>query len=121
MAKAQRFLAAAQDAFQQGHWETVASRAYYAGYHLIAALLETRANLSRKLWRAETLLRDFRERFTNAGYLFARRDSQAFDRLKNERYAADYEDALFNERRARRVLKDAEDLCNRLLEAVKDA
>ncbi len=111
----------ARHARERGHWETVASRAYYAVYHLVAALLETRADISRRPWRAETILRDFREQFTNRGYLFARRDSQAFDRLKNERYAADYDEAVFTEARAKRVFEDAEDLYERLLEAMKDA
>jgi uncharacterized protein (UPF0332 family) len=121
VSKARRFVAAAQDAFRQGHWETVASRAYYAAYHSVAALLETSSQVSRRPWRHETLLRDFRDQFANRGYLFTRRDGNSLAKLVQERYAADYEHVIFNERRAGRVLRDAEDLCSRVFEVVKDA
>jgi uncharacterized protein (UPF0332 family) len=83
--------------------------------------LEIRAGLSRRPWRHETLLRDFRDQFTNRGYLFSRKDGDSLTRLLQERYAADYERVAFTEQRAERVLREAEDLCSKLFEVVKDA
>jgi uncharacterized protein (UPF0332 family) len=92
----------------------VASRAYYAVYHLVAALLEEKAGVSRQPWRAEQLMRDFQERFTRQGYLFSSRDAKTFRKLRDARETADYLAEVFGRRRAELVLKDARMLCSRL-------
>ena len=121
MSKAQRFLAAGQDAFRQGHWETSVSRAYYAVYHLVAAVLEARGPGPRRRWNHAPLHKAFTEHFARRGYLFSKKDAGTLYGLMQERFAADYEDVSFTEKRARRSLDKAEALCREILEVTRDA
>jgi uncharacterized protein (UPF0332 family) len=74
--KAQRFLAAADRAFEAEDWDTAVSRAYYACYHVVIALLELRAGVRRRRWDHVEVQTEFRQRFANRGFLFTRRDAQ---------------------------------------------
>ena len=119
--KAERFLESARQAFEQGQWETSVSRAYYAAYHLVAALLEARGPGPRRRWNHTQLLNVFNDHFARRGYLFAKKDAGDLSTLMQERLTADYEDVSFDEKRARRCLDRAEALCQKILEVVHDA
>lgn len=119
-AKSDRFLRATRNAFESEDWESVASRAYYAAYHLVAALLEEKASVTRRPWRAEVLQGDFRQNFTHKSYLFSMRDADLLRRLIDVRYDADYHNIPITRRKAERALAEAEDLCSRLKEVIDD-
>jgi hypothetical protein len=88
---------------------------------MVAAVLEEKAKVTRQTWRAEQLLRDFQGEFTRRGYLFSSRDAMAFSTLIRERYAADYGNERFGQRRAAAALALSEKLCSRLEEVIENA
>jgi uncharacterized protein (UPF0332 family) len=108
-AKAQRFLAAAQRAVDASDWETAVSRAYYAAYHSVISVLETREGIVRANWSHN--FRPFYARYT---YLEGLRDD--IDLLYRERLAADYRDEVLDDVRAAHALRIAASTCQRMLE-----
>lgn len=102
-------------------WEASVSRAYYAVYHAVAAVLESRKGLSRDRWDHTQLLNDFREHFGRPGFLFSLRDAKDLNRLLQERLSADYEHTRFGRRRADVSLKTAERIYRKILGVIADA
>jgi uncharacterized protein (UPF0332 family) len=119
--KAEQFLRAARSAFDTGLWETSVSRAYYALYHVVAAMLESRKGLSRDRWTHQQLLNDFRQHFARPGFLFSVRDARDLNQLLEERLSADYERTHFERRRAEDSLKRAEQLYHKILGVITNA
>lgn len=119
--KAEHFLRAARIAFDMGLWEASVSRAYYAVYHAVAALLESKKGLRRDRWTHQQLLNDFREHFARPGFLFGVRDARDLNRLLEERLSADYEHTRFERHRAQDSLKRAEELYHKIEEVIADA
>lgn len=121
LGKAERFLRAADRAFDSEDWETAVSRAYYAVYHAVIALLEARAGIVRRRWDHVQVQNDFRTHFTRRGYLFTVRQAGHFEELLEARLVADYEAERLRRGRAAELLRNAYALYERLLEEVKDA
>jgi uncharacterized protein (UPF0332 family) len=88
--KAERFLGAAERAFDAQDWETAVSRAYYAVYHAAITVLEARGGLRRRRWDHLQLQIDFRERFARRGYLFSIRQADELASMYEARLTADY-------------------------------
>lgn len=114
--KAEKFLSDADEAYRREMWETCVSRSYYAVFHLVAALVETRTGIPSRSWRHEILREEFEVRFCRRGFLFSRQDGSSLHDLMAERVAADYLDERFSGRRARRNLERASQLSSRLKE-----
>lgn len=113
IAKARRQLQSAARAFDQGDWETTASRAYYAAYHAIVDLLERKTDLRipRNHARLHNLLR--------AQALSALLDTEHirdFGRLFQERQTADYEPDSLSRQRALDTLARARAIVTRVSE-----
>ena len=113
LAKAERFLAAAQRALDADDWETATSRAYYAVYHAMIAVLETKEGITRATWSHN--FRPYFERYTYLGEL---RDDLEF--LYRERIAADYLDDPLDEFRAEQALLIGESIRRQLTEVLGD-
>jgi uncharacterized protein (UPF0332 family) len=107
LAKAERFLQAADRAFAAEDWETTASRAYYGAYHAAIAALESRTGMRRRRWDHLELQRQFRVAFARRGYLFSVRHAEALERLYEARLAADYEREILPGRRVQQLLENA--------------
>lgn len=117
--KAEAFLGAAQFAFERGQWETCVSRAYYAIYHLVVAVLAAKAGKRRNRWDHKPLLRAFKQEFTSKGFLFDRGDANSLDDLLQERFAADYDNVNYDARLTRRALEKALALAQKLRGALE--
>ena len=98
--------------------ETCISRCYYAAYHLVAALLESRGGLQQQRWRHERLVAEFGQKYARRGFLFSKRDVDILGALLNERYRADYGNVRFTQRQVGQILEATRLLCRRLLEEV---
>jgi uncharacterized protein (UPF0332 family) len=107
LAKAKRFLQAADRAFAAGDWETTASRAYYAACHAAIAALESSTGIRRRRSDHLELQRQFRVRFAQRGYLFSVRHAEVLERLYEARLAADYEREALLGRRVQQMLENA--------------
>lgn len=114
LAKAERFLRAAERAIEAEDWETAVSRAYYAAYHSVVALLEERAGMTRTRWDHTQLRGAFRSHFGSRGFLFTKRDAGNLDKLNEDRLAADYARDPIRRSDAVASLQIARDLCTRI-------
>jgi uncharacterized protein (UPF0332 family) len=117
LAKAERFLQAADRAFAAGDWETSASRAYYAAYHAVVALVESRSDLEvpRRHAQLHNLLRSSR-----MASLMSHEDTDDAFRLYQERLAADYEMGSLTDARAQDSIRRARQLCEKIRREIAD-
>ena len=113
--KAARFLRAADRAFAAEDWETAVSRAYYALYHAVIAVLEAKGGVSHDRWDHVQVQHDFRIQFSNRGFLFNATDAQILERTYLERLHADYERLSATGRTARDVIGKARQLHDKVL------
>ena len=90
LAKAERFLTAAQRSLDAGDWETAASRAYYAAYHAAVEALEVQVGVRRRRWDHIDLHRTFRLRLAKTGR-YSVRTAEWLEQLHQARLLADYE------------------------------
>jgi uncharacterized protein (UPF0332 family) len=118
LAKAGRFLQAADRAFAAGDWETTASRAYYAAYHAAIAALESRTGMRRRRWEHLELQRQFRAQFARRGYLFSVRQAEVLERLYEARLAADYEREALRGQRVQQMLENARRFYEDVIEGI---
>ena len=109
---------AAERAFETGDFETAVSRAYYAAYHSIAAVLEVRAQLRRSRWDHVQVQNEFRARFTNRGFLFNSRDARTLVDLYEARIDADYTARSWRRSAVGMLMSRARELCNRAREVI---
>ena len=93
LAKADRFLAAARRALDAADAETAISRAYYAAYHSVLAMLEakTDATIPRRHATLHNLLASRRDE-----QLLTESSRRSFRDLFAAREVADYEERLLN-------------------------
>ncbi len=113
LAKAERFLAAAQHALDVGDWETAASRAYYAAYHAMIAVLETKEGIVRATWSHN--FRPFYERYT---YL---RDKRVdIEMLYKSRVLADYSDVMLDATQGSHILATAMNIYDEMTRTLAD-
>jgi uncharacterized protein (UPF0332 family) len=120
LAKAGRFLQAAERAFAAGDWETAASRAYYCAYHAAISALESRVEMRRSRWDHVELQLEFRTRFAQRGFLFSSRQAEQLEALREARLIADYEREGLPPRRVQRLLENARHFYDDVLTVVRD-
>jgi uncharacterized protein (UPF0332 family) len=113
--KAQRFLLAAARAFEVDDWETAVSRAYYAVYHSMIALLEAKTELRipRRHAQLHNLLRS-----PLVATIVSIQDASDVRRLYFVRQSADYDDVLLDRTLAEESLRKARILCQRIGEVM---
>ncbi len=114
LAKAERFLTAAQRALDAGDWETAVSRSYYAAYHAVIAVFETKEGIVRATWSHN--FRPYFERYT-----YFEGMAEYMDSLYRERAAADYTKGPTTQAIAEECLHKADIVRNRMLEVLRDA
>jgi len=107
---AERYLATARLALDDGDSESAASRTYYALYHATILLLRLVRGITRERWDHDEMYGMFLEQFCKPGFRFNRRDGDDWARVKATRIAADYGRNLVNTRRAERSMARVERL-----------
>lgn len=113
VSKAKQKLAAARDLLAAGHWDDASSRAYYAAFHAVTAVL-----LARGLTFSShgQLIGAFNRECVKTGE-FTRADSRVLRRLAEDREIGDYGVSLpVDEAAARLDVEDATRLVARCLE-----
>ena len=120
MAKAERFLADAEEAFRGESWDTCVSRCYYAVFHLVAAALADRGGIEQPRWDHKQLHREFLGRFCKLGRFFSVADGKTLQRLRELREAADYQRISLTKRQVDRTLASAQDLCAKIRQVMED-
>lgn len=86
LGKAERMLRAAEGAFKDGLIETAASRAYYAAFHAIQALLKS---IDQTYSKHSGVIAAFHQEFVKTG-IFPRRLGRALTRMAKHREIGDY-------------------------------
>ena len=86
IAKADRMLSAAQAAMRDGHVESAASRAYYAAFHAIQALLKS---IDQTYSKHAGVIAAFHREFVKTG-IFSRDFGRALTRLVKHHDIGDY-------------------------------
>ena len=119
--KAERFLRAAESALASDDWETAVSRAYYAVFHAVIAVLETRARIRRARWDHDEVQAQFRVQFARQGFLFNIRDAEDFEAMYRARLVADYQSTPLTPRIVTTQVRYARRLLEKIVEAVTDA
>jgi uncharacterized protein (UPF0332 family) len=99
---------------EAGDWEAAVSRAYYAVYHAVIALIESRAGVRRRRWDHDVVQEDFRAQFSRRGFLFGARDASAFSGLLEDRLIADYDQKSTSRATAVNSVATAHDLVERI-------
>ena len=112
---------AADRAFAAEDWETAISRAYYALYHGVIAVTETKTGVSYNRWDHVQLQNDFRIHFSNRGFLFSAADARDFARLFEARLVADYGRETLRRPEVRTLMMKARSLHEKIGEVVRDA
>lgn len=119
MEKWRGFLAAGDVCLSAQEFASCVSRAYYAAYHAVAAVIEWEIGLSRRPWEHRTLVADFRRLFCSKSYLFDKRDADDLDTLLSLRVDADYERSVIRGRVAERALVSATRLAEKVREVIE--
>lgn len=86
LGKAERMLRAAEGAFKDGLIESAASRAYYAAFHAIQALLKS---IDQTYSKHSGVIAAFHREFVKTG-VFSRRFGKALTRMVKHREIGDY-------------------------------
>ena len=115
--KAGQFLRSAARAFLAEEWDTAVSRAYYAAFHAVIALLDAKAGLRWRTWGHAQVQHDFRANFSKRGFLFTKRHVEDLNSLYEGRLIADYEKSDFS----RPVVADLLERVRRLNESIVEA
>ncbi len=107
--KSDRFFVAAERALTNSDWETAISRAYYAAYHAVLAMLETKTDVAvpRRHATLHNLLASGRD-----GRLLQQATVTSFRQLFLRREVADYEDEQFDGIEATQWVESARLICS---------
>jgi len=91
LAKAQECLASAEADFAAGRHNSVANRAYYAGFHAaIAALMEADIRPQGKAWEHRFVFSEFSGKLVTRRKAFSARFTRSLQRLYESRIVGDY-------------------------------
>lgn len=117
LAKAKECLASAEADFAAGRHNSVANRAYYAGFHAaIAALIHAGIAPRGKAWEHRFVFTEFSGKLVVRRKIFADRFRRTLQRLYDSRVRADYRPNSVSRRISRGALSDA----GALVQAVQD-
>ena len=114
--KACRLWEASQLLFDNGYYEDSISRAYYALYHMVKAVMAAKASIVRARWDHYELHKSFLDNFCKRGFIFNKDDGKTFGTLLTLRNNADYFKANLTKKEVHGHLRDAESLLKKIKE-----
>ena len=95
-------------------WETAVSRAYYALYHAVIAVIEAKTSTRRRRWDHIEVQNSFIQQFTRKGFLFSTQDAATLEQAYRNRLVADYERIRMTSRTATETLIRARQLWEKI-------
>jgi uncharacterized protein (UPF0332 family) len=105
LSKARNSLRTAQSAYEQGDFDSCASRAYFAVLQAEIAALIKLTEFRQEQWRHERVQAEFNQRLIQARKVFPASLRSTHDDLIGRRHTADYTDQLISARTAERCLR----------------
>jgi uncharacterized protein (UPF0332 family) len=120
LTKARNSLRTAQSAYEQGDFDSCASRAYFAVFQAETAALIKLTEFRQEQWRHERVQAELNRRLIQARKVFPASLRSIHDDLIGRRHTADYTDQLISVRTAERCLRRAAEMfttIERVLEA----
>ena len=110
LAKARSSLRTAQSAYEQGDFDSCASRAYFAVFQAEIAALIKLTDFRQEQWRHERVQAQFNQRLIQARKLFPASLRSIHDDLIGIRHTADYADQHVSARLAEQCLRRATEM-----------
>ena len=110
LAKAKNSLGTAQHAYEQGDFDSCASRAYFAVLQAEVAALTRLTEFRQGQWRHRRVQAEFNQRPIQARKVFPASSRSTHDDLIGRRHTADYTDQLISTRTAERCLRKAAEM-----------
>jgi uncharacterized protein (UPF0332 family) len=110
LAKARSSLRTAQSAYQQGDFDSCASRAYFAVFQAEIAALIKPTELRQEEWRHERVQAEFNRRLIQSRKVFPASLRSIHDDLIGRRHTADYTDQHVSARLAEQCLRRAAEM-----------
>ena len=119
--KAEALIKTAQFLFESGYYNDCVSRAYYAVYHAIIAILAVKRKIVRDRWDHTVLHRAFLDNLCKGGFPFSKTDSNTVSTLLAERINVDYSLSTLRKKDTEILLTMAEKLVNKVIKELSDA
>jgi len=110
LAKARNNLRTAQSAYDQGDFDSCASRTYFAVFHVEIAALVKLTEFRQDRWGHDRVQEEFNRRLIRSRKLFPSSLRFIHNDLIGRRHIADYKDQHTSVRTAERCLKQATDM-----------
>lgn len=110
LAKAKNNLRTAQSAYEQGDFDSCASRAYFAVFHVEIAALVKLTEFRQDRWGHDQVQAEFNRRLIRSRKLFSSSLRFIHNDLIGRRHIADYKDQHVGTRTAERCLKKAAEM-----------
>lgn len=107
LAKARNNLHTAQSAYEQGDFDSRASRAYFAVFHVEIAALVNLTEFRQDRWGHDQIQAEFNRRLIHSRKLFSSSLRFIHNDLIGRRHIADYKDQHLSAQTAERCLKHA--------------
>ena len=112
--RAERFIATARLALENGDPDSTVSRVYYALYHMTILLLGVTRGISRGRWDHNELHGMFLDQFCKLSFKFNVDDGKDWGRVKDARIDGDYGRHAVSSRRAQGSVEQAQRLINKM-------
>jgi uncharacterized protein (UPF0332 family) len=110
LAKAKNSLGTAQRAYEQGDFDSCASRAYFAVFQAEIAALIKLTEFRQDQWRHDRVQEEFNRRLIQARKIFPASLRSIHDDLIGRRHLADYADQHVSVRTAEQCLRKAAEM-----------
>jgi uncharacterized protein (UPF0332 family) len=110
LTKARNSLRTAQRAYEEGDFDSYASRAYFAVFQAEIAALIKLTEFRQEQWRHDRVQAEFNRRLIHARKLFPASLRSIHYDLVGIRYTADYSDQILSARAAEQCLRRATEL-----------
>ena len=119
--KAKVLIKTARFLFENGYYNDCVSRAYYAVYHAIIAILAVKRKIVRDRWDHTVLHRAFLDNLCKGGFPFSKTDSNTVSTLLAERINVDYSLSTLRKKDTEILLTMAEKLVNKIIKELSNA
>ena len=120
LAKARNNLRTAQSAYDQGDFDSCASRAYFAVFQVEVAALIKLTEFRQDRWGHDRVQEEFNRRLIRSRKLFPSALRFIHNDLIGRRYIADYKDQHISARTAERCLKHATEMVATIAGALEE-
>jgi uncharacterized protein (UPF0332 family) len=110
LVKAKNSLGTAQRAYEQGEFDSCASRAYFAVFQAEIAALIKLTEFRQEQWRHERVQAEFNRRLIQARKVFPASLRSIHDDLMGRRHTADYTDQHVSARLSEQCLRRADEM-----------